>query len=162
MAYELPSPQEIGAASWRHDWHPYDDYQVVHATYMTNLMHEGLVDEDRLSFREYREGRRLVQVNVEGRVRCKHGVIIEVDKWLDVRRTRRGYEVMGSSYSYQAWFEGDGREILRYDSAHGMAGLHYHLFDSDGRERIVTISLAQLPTLDGFIRQALWIAANSM
>lgn len=129
---------------------------------MTRLINEGLVEDDGLTFREYTNVRQLLRVNITGRIHCTSGVTVEVDKWLDVRRTKKGYEVVGFSYSYQAWLQSSEREILRYDTAHGMNGLHYHLFNlKDGQEEIVKIEVSELPSLDGFIRQAIRIVENA-
>ena len=44
MAGELPRPEEIGGAVWRHDWHPYEGYKTVHHRYLANLINEGVID----------------------------------------------------------------------------------------------------------------------
>jgi hypothetical protein len=155
MAGELPRPEEVAGAVWRHDWHRYEDYKTVHHRYLANLLNEGLVEEDGLTFHEYRSGRLLTNVNVAGRLRCASGVTIEVDKWLETDGESDS-PVRGYSYSYQAWLAGTGQEILRYDSAHGFDRLHYHIFDlHTGQETVLPCPLESLPTLDGFIRLAI-------
>lgn len=46
----------------------------------------------------------------------------------------------------------------RYDTAHGFDRLHCHRALSDGTEWVEPIELAQLPTLTGFIEEALSLA----
>jgi len=152
MAGELPSPEEVGGAVWRHEWHLYEDYKTVHHRYITNLVNEGLVEQDRLTFHEYRTGRLLNRVNIAGRIRCGFGVTVDVDKWLETDGASVP-SVRGYSYSYQAWLASTGQEILRYDSAHGLDQLHCHVFDlQTGRETVLPCPLDSLPTLDAFVR----------
>lgn len=122
---------------------------------MGDLAKQGIVESDALSFTDIRKGRRIVAVHIEGRIDCTSNVTIFVDKWLDVRRNRRGqYEVRGSSYSYNAWLRGSNKQMLRYDSAHGLEELHRHTFDSAGHESREIILLDDLPTLDRVILEA--------
>jgi len=154
MAGELPRPEEVGGAVWRHEWHPYEDYKTVHQRYIANLSNEGLVEEDGLTFHEYRTGRLLTRVNIAGRITCAFGVTIEVDKWLETDGASDP-SVRGYAYRYHAWLARTGQEILRYDSAHGFDRLHCHVFDlHTGQETILPCPIESLPTLDGFIRLA--------
>ena len=146
-------------AKWAHDWHPYEDYKTVHAEHLHRLTDTGQVLRDRLSFREARAGKELRSVNIRGRIECASNVLVMVDKWLDVRRGRRGnYEVRGTSYSYHAWIRGRGT-LVRYDTAHGFQGLHRHLIDPETHvETRDEIALDDLPTLADFILEALDLA----
>ena len=155
MAVQLPRPEEVGGAVWRHDWHRYEDYKTIHHSYITNLFNEGLIEEDTLTFHEYRTGRTLIDVNVEGRIRCTLGVIIEIDKWLEVD-TANDPSVRGYSYRYHAWLAETHQGVLRYDNAHGVGNLHCHLFDlRTGEASIIPCPRDSLPALDGFIRLAI-------
>jgi hypothetical protein len=156
-------PSRRPRPKWAHDWHPYEDYKTVHAGHLAHLTKGGEVTRDRLNFRETRAGHELVSVNITGRIECAAGVLIAVDKWLAVRRGKRGqYEVKGSSYSYHAWEKGAGATLVRYDTAHGIEGLHRHRIDPETRaETRDEVSLDDLPTLADFIvepsdSQTLW------
>lgn len=161
MAGELPSLETTRAAVWLHDWHSYEDYKTVQDRYMTQLMNEGLVEENGLVFDEVRDGRALLAVNIAGRLGCAAGVTAEVDKWLDAQPGPRGYLVKGSSYSYQAWLSDTGQEIVRYDSAHGLDDLHCHVFNlKTGEEERISCPLERLPSLDAFVRIAVKMAQD--
>ena len=90
MAFQLPSAEEVGGAQWPHDWYPYERYKAVHWRYMTILVDEGLIESDDLDIEEVRDGRRLRSVFIRGRINCRNGVMIQVDKELEVERTRSG------------------------------------------------------------------------
>lgn len=164
MAERLRVPEKLEEpppVQWAHDWHPYTDYLNVHHSHMTALLKTGAVLRDRLSFVETADGRELVQVRVFGRIECRDGVVIYVDKYLDVRRGRqRRYEIRGARYSYQAWFRDPEQTIIRYDTAHGgLKGIHCHRRNpSSGRLVRQAITLEQLPTLSDFIEEVLGIA----
>ena len=162
MDDELPSAgtPEGPRTKWSHDWYSYEGYLNVYTSHMDDLLNEGVVLHNGLSFREITDGQgELLQVQVHGTVSCDRSVVVVVEKWLDVRRDRRGHrEVKGRSYSYGAYSEKSGQPILRYD-CHGWGGveqLHKHVFDPrSGREtRNEPIALDALPPLDGVIREA--------
>jgi hypothetical protein len=157
MAEQLQGPGQAGKPhEWRHDWHPYEDYLSVHAEHMSALAKEGVVLRDGLTFTETRDHKELVAVQIRGYIECAGNLLVFVDKWLDVRRGKqRRYEVRGTSYSYHAWVRGSGATLLRYDSAHGLDQLHRHRLIADGSEIVEPIHLGMLPTLTGFIREAL-------
>jgi hypothetical protein len=153
MADQLPRPETVGGAVWAHDWYPYESYKSVHDRYITNAINEGIIVENHLVFDEIRQGRRLLQVNIRGRIQCEYGLSVFVDKWLEVDP---GQNVRGYSYSYQAWMSESNQEVIRYDSAYGLNDLHCHLFDlNTGRESIYPVPMHRLPTLDAFIRIAM-------
>lgn len=105
MAKRVPNDDEPQRprAQWQHDWHPYEDYKTVHTEHLKGLIASGKILHSGLSFIETAAGNELISVNIRGYVECAAGVVIMVDKWLDVRRGRnRRYEVQGSSYSYHA------------------------------------------------------------
>lgn len=124
---------------------------------MGRLMAEGLVQRHGLSRIEIRERKRILKVQIRGRVECTRDVLVIVDKWLEARYNRRGQcEVRGFSYSYQACLR-DEKQLLRYDSAHGLGELHRHEYDLvTGEESdLRLIALDDLPPLDEVIREAL-------
>jgi len=164
MADQLPEPPEAPREGhrWQHDWHPYEDYRNVHVSYMDRLFGEQVVLHDHLDFIEI-HGEALDAVQIVGHVECSGGVILAVDKWLDVRRDAHGRsEVRGVSYSYHAWRRNE-HDLLRYDTAHGLDELHRHDFDPEtGREiGVHRVPLEELPTLDGVIREAVALAQRS-
>lgn len=68
---------------------------------------------------------------VSGRVVCRHGLFIQVDKTLEVNAERQSRTI---AYSYHAAVRGpQDRPIFRYDNAHRYAGHldshHRHRFD---------------------------------
>jgi len=158
------SGSEDGPPSgWSHDWHPYEDYLNIHARYMRHLFDAGTVVRDHLVFTEIRDAGELRFVHIAGRIECSNGVVIEADKWLAVRRGRSNrHEVKGVSYSYHAWRQGVDKELLRYDTSHGMDSLHRHAFDrATGDEiEIQPIRLEELPTLAGVIEEAVRLAES--
>lgn len=132
---------------------------------MDALAAEGIVISDTLTFIEVRDERsgELVAVNLRGRIRCVDDVVIMVDKWLGVRRGRDNHhEVLGQSYRYHAWQRGRSRrDLVRYDSAHGLTHLHRHEFDAAGRETaIVPLDLQTMPRLDLVIQEAVRLAGR--
>lgn len=130
---------------------------------MEALIRDGDVLRDTLTFREIFDETALVRVNLRGRVVCRDGVVLVVNKWLRVRRGSSGRnEVLGEFYSYQAYRRGKRPvPILRYDNAHG-SEIHRHFFDPAGREiGTQRISMESLPRLDLVIREAIAIATGS-
>jgi hypothetical protein len=71
---------------------------------------------------------------IRGRIRCLHGLFIDVDKTPAVRNERGRVMVRTIAYAYHAGIEGnEDRPIFRYDNAHtyrGQADAHHkHRFD---------------------------------
>ena len=65
--------------------------------------------------------------------------------------------VMTSEYNYHAYVPGDPRrDVFRYDSCHGLDGLHVHRFDTDGIETGAPagVELDHMPPLGDVIREA--------
>lgn len=127
---------------------------------MQRLIDEGLVESDGVSFIESVDDRGvIVHVTIRGRLRCRGGLLIRVDKKLDVRRGRSGrLEVRTYSYQYHAWIHGRAgyprRNVIRYDNSpvHDHQ-LHRHDFDGAGNETSVSaVEFADLPTLSEFVR----------
>lgn len=81
---------------------------------MTDLANEGLVEQDELNFEEVKNGRRLESVYIRGLLTCSNGVIIHVNKELEVGRNSSGHlYVRGRDYAYHAWFKATNQVILR-------------------------------------------------
>ena len=164
MAGRIPNAGTPASATWAHDWFPYEQYQVVHQSYMDRLRDEGLVLRDTLSFYESEAANgELVLVVLRGRLICSLGVVIRVDKKMLVRRdTRNRYIVRTRFYQYHAMIRGRSgrRDLSRIDNAHE-AQLHRHVFDATGAELgTVALDLATMPTLDEFVRGAVSAASE--
>jgi len=132
---------------------------------MWNLENEGLVLRDSLTFYQIPDEGPIEQVNLRGRVDCLHGLVVSVDKWLEVNHDRGRPEVRGYKYGYHEWFPRRVirrtriRDIIRVDNAHGP--FHCHLFNTeDGTERIVPLELETFPSLDAFIRHAVYLGGQ--
>lgn len=159
MVDRLPRPEEVGGAVWPHNWFPYEGYKTVHERYINDAINEGIIIENRLAFNEVRQGRRLIEVNIKGRIECEYGLTIFVDKWLKVDDTQR---VRGSDYNYHAMLTNPLQDVIRYDNSHGPNELHCHLFNlENGTETIHPIQIEDLPTLDRFIRIAFQLVKDA-
>ena len=149
---QTPRPEGWAA----HDWYPYQSYLNVHHSFMERLIQDGSVLASRLSFLELPE-RAPREVNLKGVVACAEGALLHVDKWLTVRRNRRGQlEVKGQDYIYHARLRGH-RNLFRYCTAHGLDDLHVHRYDLQsgvelGRPKI---ALHELPPLNEVILEAI-------
>ena len=131
MADDVPRAEGLRTTFWSHTWHSYDDYLNVHYRHISALANSGKVLRDGLSIIETRDGKELLAVNIRGHIECASDVLIFVDKWLEARRNQHGhYEVQGYSYSYHAWIRNSETTLLRYDTAHGLDGLHCHRLDT--------------------------------
>lgn len=79
---------------------------------MADLENEGFLVRDGLA-QHWGKGEFLV---LEGRLRCKHGLFVDVLKYLNVRRYPTRTLVRTNRYRYHAGVEGDAdRPIFRYD-----------------------------------------------
>lgn len=133
---------------------------------MERLLREGLVERDGLSFYESVDGSgELVLVTIRGRLACRHGTAIRVDKKIETRRGRANrLEVRTRYYQYHAWIRSrpgrPRRDLIRYDNSGEHGGrLHRHRFDAAGRSLDPEyVALDEMPTLDEFIREALAMA----
>ncbi len=103
----------------RHDWNALDTYFHIHEAYMQRFMDDGFVIDHDL-------GNPLVlsdTVRLSGRIRCQHGIFLDVDKVLEIERRNGKAYVRTQRYNYQAMIAGSPpRPIFRYDNAHGYPG----------------------------------------
>ncbi len=157
---------EESVRAWTHDWISYEQYQVVHVSHLRRLQDEGLVLRDGLSFYESVDGSgKLALVTIRGRVACCDDVAIRVDKKLKVRRGQSNrLEVVTNSYQYHAWVRQrlgtPRRDLIRYDNSRAHdSRLHRHVFTRRG-EQVEPVTLAEMPTLGEFIRQAVKMVSN--
>lgn len=113
----------------RHGWTSLQNYLKVHQSYL-DLFREYFILDDDLQYL-FADGSRFT---IRGRIRCQHGLFIDVKKRLDVNIWS---QVQTYRYDYHAGLEGPlDRPIFRYDNAHvyrreGHADEHHkHRFDS--------------------------------
>jgi hypothetical protein len=164
MAKQLPRIDETqrGPQRWHRDWYSYEAYQSIHESCMESLYNEGLITRDTIEFQEsLDENGATIAVHVVGRVACINNVVVQVSKYLSVRRGRDNrLEVLGNQYSYYAW-QRPRRSLFRYDNAHGgLETLHLHRFDTDGRQTSnEPVAIDELPRLDFIIKHAVSVGA---
>ncbi|MGI8642707.1 MAG: toxin-antitoxin system TumE family protein [Thermomicrobiales bacterium] len=112
----------------RHGWTSLQNYLNVHHRYLDDLREHFILDDD-LQYLFPREG----LFKIAGRIHCRNGLFIDVNKHL---RVNRWDQVRTARYRYHAGIEGrQDRPIFRYDNAHaysreGHADEHHkHRFD---------------------------------
>lgn len=119
MAPKRPSPEDAGQRRRRgekHGWLALSEYVRIHETALDN---SSFVVQNETSFEEVRD-RALILLS--GRVVCAGGVVVEVEKTLESRpsRRRRGREIRGILYKYRAFIEESGANIIRYQNCHDL------------------------------------------
>lgn len=97
---------------------------------MADLENEGFLIGNGLA-QHWEKGEFLV---LEGRLRCNHGLFVDVVKYLNVRQSSTRILVSTNRYRYHAGIEGDAdRPIFRYDNTDTKSGHadahHMHRFD---------------------------------
>lgn len=99
---------------------------------MQDFRDEGFLLADSLSVRRLRADRLLI----EGRIQCKGGLFINVEKFLAVRVVGGRRQVRTVRYTYRAGVEGSqDRPVFRYDNFHAYSreghpdAHHKHRFD---------------------------------
>lgn len=97
-----------------HGWNALHNYLKVHHRYLDDLRGDFVVDDDL----EYDVPARDL-FEIRGRIRCRHGLFVDVDKTLEINEKN---QVRTIKYSYHAGVEGpQDRTIVRYDNAHRYA-----------------------------------------
>jgi hypothetical protein len=98
-----------------HGWNSLDNYLHVHSRRMQDFQDEEFVVDDSLTLQILRADR----LAIVGRIRCRGGLFIDVDKSPAVRVVRNRRQVRIVRYTYYAGIEGSAaRGIFRYDNAH--------------------------------------------
>src|SRR5574341_461272 len=90
-----------------HNWNSYEHYRAIHEK---RLAEHPFVDESQTNTIEFtfQEFDGVAFLTIEGRVFCKRGIVLEVWKLLETRRTGRN-QVLGVravGYLYNAWIPG--------------------------------------------------------
>ena len=115
----------------RHGWNTIEIYRLVLDSHLERFQADGFVIESSLDIR-YRSTPQALRIR--GRVRCQHGLFVDVDKTLAVE-VQRGREMVRTvRYAYHAGIEGKtDRPVFRYDNAHAypnhLDAHHKHRFD---------------------------------
>lgn len=129
-----------------HDWNSYDHYRTIHEK---RLAEHPFVDESQPNTLEFKfvedQGVRLLLH--EGRVYCKRGVILEVEKWFACRYAGEILQVKCILYRYVAWIK-NGHPILRYHNLHeNHDEYHHRVFDPQTGKPILyeTLTRSQFP-----------------
>lgn len=111
-----------------HGWNALANYLNVHHRRLDDLREYFVIGDD-LQY----DFPTAYTFEIRGRVRCRHGLFVDVDKTLEVNDK---HQVRTIKYSYHAGVEGkQDRPIFRYDNAHryareGHADEHHkHRFD---------------------------------
>lgn len=112
-----------------HGWNSIENYRIVHESHLDRFR-DYFIDSDDL---EYTFPRPAI-FEIVGRIHCRHGLFIDVDKTLEFNDR---HQVRNIAYSYHAGVAGaQDRAIFRYDNAHRYAREghedehHKHRFDS--------------------------------
>jgi hypothetical protein len=116
-----------------HAWNSLENYLHVHESHLNRLQSEGFIVEHNLDPVMLGKPPRLI---INGRIRCQHGIFVDVMKELEVRRRAGKPFVRTELYSYHVGIEGDQeRSVFRYDNAHAYPGHgdahHKHCFNHD-------------------------------
>ncbi|MBI4317865.1 MAG: hypothetical protein HY675_05195 [Chloroflexi bacterium] len=116
----------------RHGWNSFENYIEIHER---RLAEHPFVDKSRPHTITFSVSEPDGIVVVTGRVYCHHGVVVDVEKYLDLEYRQGGRRfVRAYSYAYNAYFKGK-HNILRYDNNHDFEQYHCHRLDlASGRQ----------------------------
>ena len=95
-----------------HNWNTLDHYRSIHDRCLETHSFVDHTRPDTLKFTDLGD-----TVRLEGKVFCLRGVILAVEKILEVCEIGRQRKVRGKSYCYAAWIEGK-HTILKYHNIH--------------------------------------------
>lgn len=129
------------------------NYVEVHERWMANFLSEGFVIDDQCGFTFQQTA-----VVVGGDIVCLDGIVIQVDKQLDVLDSGTGNpRVRTGRFSYNARVRGR-HNILRYDSPHvHRPQPHKHSYDTfgtgDETSVVDLVNESDVPTLGEVIRE---------
>lgn len=119
----------------RHGWTSLQAYLNAHHRHLDRFR-DYFIESDSLTYSVANPGR----FEIRGRIHCRHGLFIDVDKTLEFNERR---QVRTIRYGYHAGVAGErDRAIFRYDNAHrytreGHEDEHHkHQFDHTGWQEI--------------------------
>ncbi|MBI2909646.1 MAG: hypothetical protein HYX92_18560 [Chloroflexi bacterium] len=109
----------------RHGWNSYDGYKNIE---QARLEGHPFVKSHNIEY-EFYQSAGAQFLSISGTVLCHADVVLEVEKYLQGRRTPRGLILIRTfSYRYNASIPGKGN-VLRYDNGHNFDEYHRHVFD---------------------------------
>lgn len=138
-----------------HDWNSFDHYRTIHEK---RLAEHPFVDETRQDTLEFtmHEFEGVVFMSQVGQVYCRHGVILEVEKWFETREVGTLLQIRCFSYRYVAWTQG-GSSILRYHNLHDDDNEYIHrVFNPQDGSQVLyeTLTREQFPLFTDVLDEA--------
>jgi len=136
-----------------HDWNTWDHYRTIHEI---RLAQHPFVDHASPNTLEFEMNENEGVLLLRGHIYCLRNVVLEVEKWLDLRYFGTQLKVRGSSYRYSTWVYGGGR-VLRYHNVHsGDSDYHHRVFDpaTDQQTLYERLERYQFPTLSEVLDEA--------
>ena len=134
MGHKLPDSGESG---WhdKHWWNSLENYLELHWKHLTEHTFvedpiKSYIDVISIPLEEEEI------LCLEGEIFCKHGVVLEVEKYAEVTKRRGRQRVRTFLYRYNAVISGKWN-VLRYDNLHEDSDeYHRHVFDLESGEQI--------------------------
>ena len=115
------------APAGKHEWNSFENYRELHERYLET--HPCIEDHNvKIELFDF-AGR--AQVAVSGTIRCRGGIVLEVEKYAEAElRGRRNPRLWVRTYSfrYNAYLPGK-HSVLRYDNNHDFDEYHRHPYD---------------------------------
>jgi hypothetical protein len=113
----------------RHGWNSLENYFHIHESRMRDFLEDGFVIEDGLKTEALQD-----TLILTGRIRCQHGLFVDVYKVLAVEQRHGRPWVRTEACKYHAGVEGpEARPVFRYDTSHSYPDhpdtYHKHRFD---------------------------------
>lgn len=120
------SRSEIPPRKDPHEWNSYDHYRTIHEI---RLAEHPFVDHDTPNTIVFDDTEEEDVITQRGVVYCRRGVVLEVEKVMEVRYSNGQRRVRTMSFRYAAWVRG-GNPVLRYHNIHrGDRQYHHRVFD---------------------------------
>ena len=123
----------------RHGWNALENYKQIHRDRLTT---HPFVDHSKPipNLESFYDGETLY-ITLEGKIHCKHNVVLSLTKIFETRIIRDGrLQVRCFSYRYNAYILGK-HNILRYDNNHDFDDYHKHVFDMQTGEQTQRVTL---------------------
>ena len=145
----------------RHGWNSWYNYKSAHEGYMKH--YSFFIIEDDFKFYETED-----IIYGHGTIKCKNGIVIIINKELEVAKKQNRISVRTIRYSYHVMCRHDNEvtNLFRYDNLHTQENHpdehHLHEFYPDGTERIIHVGSDNWPTLGKVIEKALEISNSEI
>ena len=136
--------------SRKHEWNSFENYRELHEKYLKT---HPVVESHDVQIEAYKvDGETFVVVH--GTVRCRNGVVLEVEKYAECEaRGSRSSRLWVRTFSFRYNVHIPGKcTVLRYDNGHGedFDEYHAHPYDKDVGEAVKAgkqISRDEMPHL---------------